>query len=151
MTCVHCDDLRRQLRERDEELEAWRGNRRDADAEDDFAVRLGRYQPLFRGTGRAAIQMLILLLDRPGRTVSREALLEFGRWSMCWKDSDQVTIKMVDVYLCRLRKVLRRLAAEGRLPDAFATLQAGIQTHWGVGYSISVENAAALRQLAGDA
>lgn len=151
MTCVHCDDLRRQLRELNEELEAWRGNRRDADAAEVFAVRLGRYQPLFKGSGRAAVQMLLLLLDRPGRAVSRAALLEATRWSASVKDTDQVDWKIVDVYLSRLRTSLRRLVDAGRLPEGFAGSSAGIQTHWGIGYSLTVENAAALRQLAGDA
>ena len=153
MTCVHCDDLRRQLRERDEELEAWRGNRRDANAEEARSQRVERYRALLRGSGAAisAIGMLLLLVDRAGSVIRNDSLLIASREGSAWLAADEVCTNVVSVQLWKLRRGLRRLAASGRLPEGFGGASGGIETHWAVGYSLTIENAAALRQLAGDA
>lgn len=150
MTCVHCDDLRRQLREANDELEAWRANDQEAGG-DAWTDRAERYRTAIKGPALSSIAILMLLIDRHGRVASHADLLEATRCGSAFLASDQVSGNIVGVQLSRLRVGLRDAAAKGLLPAVFGEQAAGIQRHWGVGYSLPIENAAALRQLAGDA
>jgi two-component system, cell cycle response regulator CtrA len=51
-------------------------------------------------------------------------------------DGDEPEIKIIDVFICKIRRKLRRFGVE-------------ITTHWGAGYSLDAENKARARALMG--
>lgn len=63
------------------------------------------------------------LLDKPGRVLTKEMLLDALYWDRR-SDKEVPEIKIIDVYVCKLRKKLKPLGLE-------------ITTHWGRGYGLA--------------
>lgn len=119
--------LRRLTQEQAEELSLWREAKREGLEQecDYFRFRFG----LAPSMGF----ILAELADCAPAAVSKERLLEATQPS--WRDRNQEPeIKIVDVHVCRLRKRLEVMGFSG-----------AIQTHWGFGFSMSADVAAALR------
>lgn len=62
-----------------------------------------------------------ILLDRGGRTIRKESLLELLYANKAFADGDMPEIKIIDVFICKLRKKLVPLDIE-------------VGTTWGRGY-----------------
>jgi DNA-binding response OmpR family regulator len=150
LSCAECDRLRAQLAEAREEIRAWeefdrQDGRVDADEE-----RLAAWRRVYGLDGVQPVLTLMALCDRPGRLLSREALIRATRYGAV-KSADDVHRTIATTTICKLRRLLQAVAAKGGLPAAFAASDAGIFTHWGQGWSMTPENAAAVRALAGEA
>lgn len=112
-------DLQRQVRELREELAEWR--LRGHQVTSLFATQVDGVRRHFRleiGTARA----LLLLIKHAGVAVRRETLAD--ALSPGWNERG-VDLQMVDVRICRLRKVL---ANHG--------LNRAVHTVWGFGYRL---------------
>lgn len=151
MTCRNCEALRHEissLKDEIKEWQAWAEEERAAAVDDQ---RLADWRAVFGARGPAAVLTLIALADRPGRLVNARAVIEATRIGRV-KETDDVQCRgMATTRICQLRGVLRALAADGRLPEAFGDGASGIETVWGQGWMMSAENAAAVRALAGEA
>lgn len=86
-----------------------------------------RYMASYRGTSTDFTQketdLLAMLMEKGGRVVSRERLLD-----MMWEDQHFIDDNTLNVYITRVRKKLRELGAE-----------ASIETVRGAGYRIVAE------------
>lgn len=82
-----------------------------------------RYGGVVLGLPEAEFRLIRVLLDNPGRVVSRNALFD----SMFWDrgESGEPGSKILDVMVCKIRKKL-------------VPLGIGIATHWGRGYEMVV-------------
>ena len=127
--CEELDRLRAQVREQAEELAEWRRGA-DADGADDgAAARRLAVERWLKVTPNEA-RILLRLVDLAPRIQSRASLL-----AVTLRLSDEgPSPKIVDRYVCRLRKALRTT------PDTPL-----IRTVRGVGHYIGVPSATALR------
>lgn len=75
-------------------------------------------------TGRE-FDVLYLLAQRAGKVVSKETI-----FAVIWGFESEIEMKIIDVVACKLRKKIREIAGGDGI----------IQTHWGRGYSIGVDN-----------
>jgi DNA-binding winged helix-turn-helix (wHTH) protein len=120
--------LRRENRELREELVEWRrtGAERDARAQE-----LGRVSAVrvWSRLPASPARLLLYLIDRAPRICRKDELATVHEGHT----GREVEDKIVDVFICRIRATL----AELEHADA-------ISTHWGLGYSIAVDMAAAL-------
>ena len=66
-------------------------------------------------------ELLTLLYNKNGKVVSKEHLQQ-----VMYSLNSEVQIKIVDVFVCKVRKKLKDLGFPG-----------AIETHWGKGYSMS--------------
>lgn len=131
LACSDCGtaaDLRRQITELKAEISEWERQSRarltgdmDESWVADVRARLGVAPAL----GRA----LVALLGHPGRLLTKERLLD-----VMTADED-VSVKLVDVQICKLRAAMNAKGAPGT-----------IETVWGQGYRISPPEAAAIRE-----
>lgn len=151
MTCSHCDALRRQLADAREEIAAWEAFARDERRSDADSDRLAAWRQAFDIRGSAPILTLMLLADRPGRLVTPLMVVEATRIPGRSKDTDDVEMKVSRAFMNHVRKGLRRMVVTGDLSAAFDTKTTGITTIWGQGWTMTAENAAAVRALAGEA
>jgi DNA-binding response OmpR family regulator len=67
-------------------------------------------------------RLLTALAMAPGRCLSKEKLMDTLYWDR--RGGEDVEIKVIDVFICKLRKKLAPLTAAG----------VSIKTHWGKGY-----------------
>lgn len=147
MRCPHYDTLKAQLAEAKDEIAAWTAYADDErESEADVEI-VAVWQTVFKTEGPGPAMALRALVQRAGRCVTHDALLNATRIRGRNCPAEDVSRNLMAVYVCKLRKVLKRLYEAGRLPDAFADRDAGIITHWGIGYEVSVENAASLLGL----
>ncbi len=87
------------------------------DTEAGIVISRGQFVALTRNEA----QILELLQQGKGRTVSRESLLE----NLYLTSADEPDIKIIDVFVCKLRKKLKGMGV-------------AVQTDWGRGYRLSV-------------
>jgi hypothetical protein len=154
MGCSTCDDLRRQLAAAHEELEAWRAHGQSEERHAALVGRVHAWRGLFTLTpklGYGPAIVLMALVDRAGRIVSRGTLFEATRVTP-WRrlgdfNSEHSSEHVVAVHLSRLRGAMRLEAAAGRLPDVCRRHDAGIESAYGGGYMIPKALAAELRAL----
>lgn len=154
MACTICDDLRRQLAEAREELQAWRAHGQSEERHAALAGRVRAWRGLFTLTpklGHGPAIVLMALVDRGGRVVSRGTLFEATRVTP-WRrqgdfNSDYSSERVINVHVSRLRGALRIEAAAGRLPEVCASRGAGIESAYGGGYVIPKGLAAELSAL----
>ena len=130
--CPKCSDLARDLREAREELAEWRRQglaQVDQSTEAravEIRVRLARLGWPKRSVQPGEIRTLLALVKANGATCSRDHLLS----ALVTDHADhEVSIKSVDVRICRLRKVLKRAGLDGV-----------IENRWGQGYVIPPTN-----------
>lgn len=154
MACTICDDLRRQLAEAREELQAWRAHDQSEERHTALVGRVRAWRGLFTLTprlGNGPAIVLMALVDRGGRVVSRGALFQATRVTP-WRragdfNSEDSSECVVTVHVSRLRGALRIEAAAGRLPEVCASRNAGIEIAYGGGYVMPKALAAELRAL----
>ena len=149
--CATCAALRHEivmLKEEIAEWEAWAKDERVADADEH---RLAGWRQVFGARGPAPVLALMALADRPGRLINPQAIIAATRFGPV-RDSDDVAHRSLSTTrICQVRNVLKALASAGRLPGAFAARDGGVATIWGQGWTMTAENAAAVRALAGEA
>lgn len=139
MTCPRCQTLQAELAEAREELAAWRSHHDGTVQEDQAVARLARWQAAL-GLTLSQAMILIALVDRHGAPMSRPALnAVLSRRPGADHDRD-VADTVVQAIVCRLRQ---QLVQQG--------LGRPIKTLHGLGYAVSVAEAAALKARAGDA
>jgi DNA-binding response OmpR family regulator len=91
-----------------------------------IVVRFGQFAALTR----AEAEMLQILIDAKSAVMSKEKLLT----SLYWQENDEPNIKMIDVWICKLRKKISPLGLN-------------IQTIWGNGYRLIIAAAPLTYQL----
>jgi hypothetical protein len=114
-----------------DEVAAWRDYFKDDRAtlrRDRLVDALRKAYPKF--SGRDSVSMLLHMAGRPGRVLSKNLLLD----AICDDLNETPDIKIVDVYVCKLRPAL----------NALLNQEPCIVTHWGHGYSVPEDVAAAL-------
>ena len=149
--CATCAALRHEiamLKEEIAEWEAWAKDERVADADEH---RLAAWRKVFGARGPAPVLALMALADKPGRLINPQAIIAATRFGTV-RDSDDVAHRsLATTRICQVRNVLKALASAGRLPGVFAARDGGVATIWGQGWTMTAENAAAVRALAGEA
>lgn len=149
--CATCAALRHEivmLKEEIAEWEAWAKDERVADADEH---RLAGWRQVFGARGPAPVLALMALADKPGRLINPQAIIAATRFGQV-RDSDEVAHRSLSTTrICQVRNVLKALASAGRLPGVFAARDGGVATIWGQGWTMTAENAAAVRALAGEA
>ena len=149
--CATCAALRHEiavLKEEIAEWEAWAKDERVADADEH---RLAAWRKVFGARGPGPVLALTALADRPGRLINPQVVIAATRFGAV-RDSDDVAHRsLATTRICQVRNVLKALASAGRLPGAFAARDGGVATIWGQGWTMTAENAAAVRALAGEA
>ena len=138
MSCASCDDLRRQLREAREEIEAWEAGERGAAAAECDLERLARWKRRLRAA-HGTVLALMELADRPGRAVTYERVILATRRAPHANKADAPGPELAKVLVCYARRALARTA-----------LRVAIQTERSVGWSMTAEAARALKQAMGD-
>ncbi|MFC5374750.1 hypothetical protein ACFPIF_19495 [Brevundimonas faecalis] len=143
MTCAKCAAMAAEVEALRAELEAH--------SDQPEMERMLRWRRVFDIGGNGAVLVLMELAQQPDRVLSRHQLARASRFAPGArpKPSD-LKAKLGDVQVCHLRGRLRQAAVDGRLPDLFAAHDGGIQSHRGVGYSMTEEAALAVRLLAGE-
>lgn len=124
--------------ELEEELRCWREQgrvdlpmNRGSDDLSRVAKMRDALKALYAAIGGAApARVLLHLLDAHGEIVSKAALLE----AVVLDEADEPHIKIVDVYICRLRKALVKAGFLG-----------AIRTLHGIGYCIKADRADDIR------
>lgn len=149
--CATCAALRHEivmLKQEIAEWEAWAKDERVADADEH---RLAAWRQVFGARGPAPVLALMALADKPGRLINPQAIIAATRFGQV-RDSDEVAHRSLSTTrICQVRNVLKALASAGRLPGVFAARDGGVATIWGQGWTMTAENAAAVRALAGEA
>lgn len=149
MPCVTCAAMAAENARLREEVAAWRANDDEARDGQVFLARLDRWRSVFPELAYRHLMVLLTLVDRCGRIASNELLADAtARSPLAYREDPHASA--VAVAICQTRRVLRALAAEGVLPKACQSVEAGIRTHRGLGYSIDVAAAGVLRRLAGE-
>lgn len=140
MTCATCDDLRRQLREAREEIEAWESGAREAAAAGATAERLARWRRTFAGARLGSVVAMMMMADHPDRPVTPAQILEATRGipGVAW-GSDPGR-KVADVMICYARKSLKA-----------AGCAAVIESSWGLGWFMSPAAAKLVKTWVGEA
>lgn len=143
MTCANCQALAAEVADLRAELEA----REDLPEME----RMLRWRRAFDVRGHGAVLVLMELAQRPDRVLSRQQLARASRFApgARLKPAD-IKAKLADVHVCHLRSRLLMAAVDGRLPDLFNAHDGGIQSHRGVGYSMTEDAALAVKLLAGE-
>lgn len=139
MSCSTCDDLRRQLREAREEVEAWEADAKSVALNDAALERLGRWKSRLK-LRPASVLILMALADAPGRTLSRPTLLRVARGSPSGNVKGDPEGNVVGVAIYHARKAL-----------ADARVDVKLHLDWGCGFRLTVEDAARLRAVMGEA
>ncbi len=143
MTCANCEALAAEVADLRAELEA----REDLPEME----RMLRWRRAFDVRGHGAVLVLMELAQQPDRVLSRPQLARASRFAPGARmNPADIKAKLADVQVCHLRARLRQTAVDGRLPDLFRAHDAGIQSHRGVGYSMTEEAALAVKLLAGE-
>lgn len=143
MTCARCEAMAAEVADLRAELEA----REDLPEME----RMLRWRRAFGVRGNGAVLVLMELAQEPDRVLSRPKLARASRFAPGARlNPGDIKAKLADVQVCHLRSRLRQAAVDGRLPDLFGAHDGGIQSHRGVGYSMTEEAALAVRLLAGE-
>lgn len=140
MTCATCDDLRRQLREAREEIEAWESGGREAEAAGATAERLARWRKAFAGARLGSVVAMMMMADRPDRPVTPAQILEATRGVPGTTWGGEPGRKVADVMICYARKSLKK-----------AGCAAVIENSWGLGWFMSPASARLVKTRAGEA
>lgn len=149
--CATCAALRHKivmLKEEIAEWEAWAKDERVADADEH---RLAAWRQVFGARGAAPVLALMALADRPGRLINPQAIITATRFGTVRDVDDVAHRSLATTRICQVRHVLKALASAGRLPAAFTARDGGVATIWGQGWTMTAENATAVRALAGEA
>lgn len=143
MTCAKCAAMAA-------EVEALRAAlERQADAPE--LERMTKWRKAFGIRGFGPVLVLMELAQSGGRVLSRDVLARASRFAPGARmEASDIAAKLADVQVFHLRVRLRQAAADGRLPDLFRAHDAGIQSHRGVGYSMTEDAALAVMLLAGE-
>lgn len=143
MTCAQCKAMAA-------EVQALRAALEEQPDAPEMA-RMMRWRKAFDIRGYGPALVLMELAQRGGRVLSRDVLSRASRFAPgAWMETGEITAKLADVHVCHLRGRLRQAAVDGRLPDLFRAHDAGIQSHRGVGYSMTEDAALAVMLLAGE-
>lgn len=135
--------LRAQVADLTEEVEAWRAHDRDGakaaittQREAEVRSRVLALKPSSRagvGFGGAIIRLLIVFMDNPGRLLTKH---EIYKLIVSDVDAERDT-KTVDVRVCHVRHVLQWCG----LP------RTGVETVWGRGYRLQTDAAERLKEV----
>ncbi len=126
--------LRIQVADLREEVAEYRLHGAEGEADADHLTRVQFWRDAFKAQGdyeRVRIipaRLLVRLLDASPRIQNKAVLLD--------QLGSSANPKLLDVYVCHLRRFLRRLGLDG-----------SIETVWGLGLRIGVEEAARLRDF----
>lgn len=150
MRCARCEELQRQLAAAREEVAAWVAYAQDERRVDADEDRLATWRTVYGRQGIGPVMVLIALADRPDRLLGELAVKAMTR-RPGMRQAEDLGSNVVTVWICRVRRVLRALAAEGRLPERFGDKAAGVKCHWRQGWSMAAEDAAVIRALVGEA
>lgn len=151
MTCVRCEALRHEISSLKEEIAEWEAWARDERGADVDEQRLANWRAACGMASAAPVLALMAFADRPGRLISPRTVVDATRFGAVKATDDVQQRSLATTRICHLRRLLKSLAAAGRLPPAFGGRAAGIDMVWGQGWTMSPENAAAVRALAGEA
>lgn len=138
MSCAGCETRDRTIADLTEELAAWRGAAADDTAAAAAVDRLDRWRTAL---GLPAVQALTLmaLVDHADQVVSRRRVVAATRRAdrRC-KEADEVEDKLADVYMCKLRALLKPFAV------------GHIHGVWGHGWRVDRALADRVRVLVGE-
>lgn len=138
MSCSTCDDLRRQLREAREEIEAWEAGAREEAAVDLDGERLARWRRRLRASPAVCLT-LMALAARPGKLTTKASIIAATRSAPGLERGRELGDNLAGTYICLGRKALRR--------QLFAVQ---VQTVWGQGWMMHPVSAAHLCKSMGD-
>ena len=150
MSCIHCDRRQAQIERLKDELSAWKAYAESLDgstsAGEVDAADLVRWRQALPEARGGALKVLMVLSGRPGRVYGKMQLLAAMRTGDS-REVDDPLPQTATVQVSKAREALRSIARADRLPFRFRTLQAGIVTHEGLGWSMPTENAQQVRAL----
>lgn len=138
MSCSTCDDLRRQLREAREEIEAWEAGARDDRHAWLSADRLARWRRVFGNARAGATVAMMMMVDKPDRLLT-SPLLNAATRCIGGAKADDPGAKVASVHIHYARRLLKAAACP-----------AVVHTSWGQGWFITAPDAALIRALVGD-
>jgi len=138
MNCSTCDDLRRQLREARDEIEAWEAGARDDQSFAVEAERLAQWRRRMRATPAVCLT-LMALAARPGRLVTKAQIIGATRAAPGLERDRELGDNLAVTYVCLARKALRR-----------QSLSVHVGTVWGQGWMMHPCSAKHLLAAMGD-
>lgn len=141
MTCSVCADLRRQLREAREEIEAWEAGKHEEAQVDCSLERLARWEGRLRTRRHGSVLALMLLASRPGIATTRDQIVRAARRSphAATRDDTDTASNLASVLVFHARQGLKRCG-----------LKASIANEWGVGWSMDAASAREVMIAMGD-
>lgn len=151
MMCRRCQELSRHLEAAREEIREWEAFARDERRVDADDNRLAAWRAVMGHGKPQGVLILMALVDRPGRLLNRWAIVTNTRHGPNAKTADAVDDKLACVLILQARRILRELAAAGRLPSRFGEGASCIVNHRAFGWTMAAEDAAEIRALVGEA
>lgn len=139
MSCSTCDDLRRQLREARDEIEAWEAGARDDHQDWLKADRLSHWRQTFGGSRMGAVVTLMLMVEKPDRLVNSQMIVAATRNMPGARVDGDPGPKVASVHVHYARRFLKAAGSAAQ-----------VRTSWGQGWFMTATDAQAVRALVGE-